>query len=112
MKIKADSDQSFVNFVLEQLDDRLELQAKRMFGGYGLYAGSDFFGIIHRSCLYFKTDALTQSRYEAAQMDCFRPNAKQCLKHYYQVPLEVLEDSDQLRAWAAEAIQVAGGISR
>jgi DNA transformation protein and related proteins len=108
MKIKADQDQSLVEFILEQLEDRLELRAKRMFGGYGLYAGLDFFGIVYRGCLYFKTDDATRSRYETAGMSCFKPNEKQTLRRYYQVPVSVMEDCDKLRAWAAEAVGVAG----
>lgn len=107
MKIKPDSDRSFVDFILEQLDNRLGLSAKRMFGGYGLYTENHFFGIIHKGCLYFKTDSQTKQRYEAANMECFRPNEKQCLKRYYQVPVEILEDREALQNWAKESIQVA-----
>ena len=27
--------------------------------------------------------------------------------HYYQVPLEVMEDMDQLAAWASKSIEIA-----
>jgi DNA transformation protein len=38
-------------------------------------------------------------------MKPFRPNAKQTLKSYYQVPADVVEDSDMLCKWAAEAAE-------
>ena len=38
------------------------------------------------------------------KMKPFRPNAKQTLKSYYQVPLEILEDAERLGEWAAQAI--------
>ena len=39
-------------------------------------------------------------------MKPFRPSAKQTLKSYYEVPADVLENSDQLAAWAQEAIHL------
>ena len=54
--------------------------------------------------LYFKIDDSTVSEYRKRKMKPFRPNAKQTLKSYYQVPLEILEDAEQLCQWAAQAI--------
>jgi DNA transformation protein len=75
-----------------------------MFGGYGLYHGRTFFGIIFRGQLYFKTNEATRGRYVRSGMRPFRPSAKQTLKSYYEVPPEVLEGPDELVAWAQEAI--------
>ncbi|MEX5215807.1 MAG: TfoX/Sxy family protein [Nitrospiraceae bacterium] len=62
-----------------------------------------FFGIIHRGRLYFKTDERTRAAYLARGMTPFRPNPKQTLKTYYDVPVEVIEDTEQLIAWARQA---------
>ena len=35
----------------------------------------------------------------------FRPNAEQTLKSYYQVPAEIIEDTDELRQWAVQATE-------
>jgi DNA transformation protein len=37
-------------------------------------------------------------------MKPFRPNAKQTLTSYYQVPADILEDSERLCDWAVKAI--------
>jgi len=42
--------------------------------------------------------------YKKLGMMPFRPNAKQTLKSYYQVSVDILEDHDQLAAWAKEAV--------
>lgn len=97
-------DESFKDFVLDQLRGLDEVEARRMFGGYGLYHDETFFGIIHKGRLYFKTDEVTAGEYRKRRMKPFRPNAKQTLKSYYQVPVEVLEDGDLLRQWALAAI--------
>lgn len=39
-------------------------------------------------------------------MGPFRPNERQTLKSYYEVPPEVLDDHEALLAWAREAIRV------
>ncbi len=75
-----------------------------MFGGYGLYRGKLFFGIIHRGRLYFKTDPASARIYIEKGMKPFRPSPKQTLKTYYEVPEDVLEDPDDLAAWAERAV--------
>jgi DNA transformation protein and related proteins len=98
-------DESFKDFVLDQLRGLDDVEARRMFGGYGLYQDETFFGIVHKGRLYFKTDDSTVSEYRKRKMKPFRPNAKQTLKSYYQVPLEILEDAGQLCQWAVQAVR-------
>ena len=40
-------DESFKDFVLDQLHDLDGVEVRRMFGGYGLYQDELFFGILH-----------------------------------------------------------------
>ena len=75
-----------------------------MFGGFGLYQDETFFGIIHKGKLFFKVDESTVGAYRKHKMKPFRPNAKQTLKSYYQVPVEIIEDADQLCQWATQAV--------
>ena len=76
-----------------------------MFGGYGIYSGKAFFGIIFKGRLYFKTDATTARAYIQGGMKPFRPNAKMTLKTYYEVPVDMIEDPAQLTDWAKTAIR-------
>ncbi len=98
-------DDSFKEFVLDQLRELGGVEARAMFGGHGLYRGEIFFGILHKSRLYFKTDPSTARAYIEMGMKPFRPNAKMTLKTYYEVPVEVMEDSDQFILWAQKAIR-------
>ena len=104
MAVKTDS---FKDFVLDQLSDLRGVTCRAMFGGYGLYRGNVFFGIIHKSRLYFKTDDRTRSAYLETGMKPFRPNRKQTLKTYYEVPVDVMEDAGQLVAWAGQAARLS-----
>ena len=101
----ASRDESFKDFVLDQLQDLDGVDARRMFGGHGLYRDETFFGILHKGKLYFKVDESTIGEYRKRKMKPFRPNAKQTLKNYYQVPVEIIEDGDRLGAWAEAAIR-------
>lgn len=96
-------DDSFRDFVLDQLAGLADLTCRPMFGGHGLYAGPDFFAIVYRDRLYFKTNDATKVRYEVCGMPVFQPNSRQRLKRYYEVPLDVLEDAATLVHWARDA---------
>ena len=103
-------DESFKDFVLDQLSALEGLSGRAMFGGFGIYAGEAFFAIVFEGRLYFKTDAQTRPAYVERGMEPFRPSAKQSLTSYYEVPLEVVEDAAQLAVWARAAARgVASG---
>jgi len=92
---------SFRDFVSEQLGDGVQIRA--MFGGYGLYRDDRFFGIVFKGRLYFKTGPLSRKEYVRRGMKPFKPNARMTSKTYFEVPAEVLEDRETLRAWALDA---------
>ena len=94
----------FKDFILDHLMDLNEVTARAMFGGYGLYQRTKFFGIIHKGCLYFKVTTATAPWYEQHGMKPFRPNAKQTLTSFYEVPIDVIEEAEAVTRWAKEAI--------
>ncbi len=96
-------DESFKDFVLDQLVGMDDVEARRMFGGYGMYQDETFFGVVDKGKLFSKIDESTVGEYRKRKMKPFRPNAKQTLKSYYQVPADVIEDIDALRQWALRA---------
>jgi DNA transformation protein and related proteins len=102
MSPKSDS---FKDFVLDQLTDFRCLRCRAMFGGYGLYRGATFFGIIHEGRLYFKVTPKTVDCYKDQGMKPFRPNAKQTLKSFHEVPVDVIEDAEALTQWAAQSVE-------
>ena len=99
----------FRGFVLEQLAGVESLRPRAMFGGIGLYADDVFFGIIAADVLYLKVDDSNREQYEAEGMPAFKPYAGQpTTMSYYQVPVRVLEDGDELTKWARASVRVAG----
>jgi DNA transformation protein len=99
--------ESFKDFVIDQLDGLPGLRCKGMFGGYGIYADEVFFAIVHDGAIYFKVDEVSVGEYVALDMGPFQPNAKQTLKSFYEVPPDILEDRGILHRWAEGAIACA-----
>lgn len=103
MRAKASKDETFKDFVLDQLGGLEDLRCRAMFGGFGIYQGEAFFAIVFKGRLYFKTNPDTRDRYVERGMKPFRPSAKQSLTSYFEVPLDVIEDAAQLALWARAA---------
>lgn len=99
----AKRESGFKDFILDQLADLRHFTTRAMFGGHGLYHGGKFFGIIHKGRLYFKVSPETVGRYTDQGMKPFSPTAKQTLKSFYEVPIDVMEDTEQVVAWALES---------
>jgi DNA transformation protein len=108
MSVSAD----YVAFVVEQLALAKRLTSRRMFGAVGLYCDGAFFALVDDDTLFFKTDATNRADYETRGMRQFcpyperpdRPGAKMA---YHEVPADVLEDPEQLGAWARKSVAVA-----
>ena len=107
-------DDSFKEFVLDQLGALPDLLAKAMFGAHGLYSGDHFFGILDEGRLFFKTDAQSQAAYTARGMGPFtyESRGKVLTMAYHEVPPDVLETAPELTAWAQRAIQLAAAAKR
>jgi DNA transformation protein len=97
---------AFVEFVCDQLRRLGDVRSRAMFGGHGIYCGDVFFAIVAGGRLYFKTNEQTRRRYVDAGKSFFRPKPDMTLKNYYEVPVDVIEDDDELVAWAREAVKV------
>lgn len=101
-------DESFREYVIDQLSDVPHLRTRKMFGGLGIYSDDVFFALVTSGdVLYFKTSEKTSRQYISAGSDFFKPSPEQHLKNYYEVPPEVLEDREVLIEWAREAIEIA-----
>ena len=101
------ADDSFKEFVLEQLEDMGQIKCRAMFGGHGIYHRDVFFAIIDDGRLYFKTSAATRASYEKEGMTPFRPNSKQTLKNYFEVPPHLLDSAEELSRWAQQSVAVS-----
>lgn len=99
----------YLAYVLEQLGGLGSLRSNRMFGGIGLYSRELFFGLIDDDTLFFKTDESNIAPYRERGMPRFMPfpDRPEAVLGYHQVPADVIEDAEQLVAWARQAVDVA-----
>jgi len=102
-------DDSFKEFVLDQLSALPGVRTRAMFGAHGLYSGDHFFGILDEGRLFFKTDAQSQVDYTTRGMGPFtyESKGKVMTMSYHEVPPEVLEQPQVLAGWAHKAISIA-----
>lgn len=99
---------SYRAFVMERLQLALpDVSARDMFGGVGIYSGTTFFALIGNDVLYFKVDDHTRASYESRGMRAFHPFGEGGeVMQYYEVPADVIEDTDALREWTSGAVTV------
>ena len=97
-----------------ELAERIEglgpVSVTRFFSGAALIAAGVQFGFVIRGSLYLRVDDKTRAEYEAAGAAPFSyaGRSKQVtVASYYEAPSEILEDSERLAAWAADAHRAA-----
>ena len=99
---------SYLAFVLEQLEGLPRIVTKRMFGGVGIYSDGTFFAVIDNDTLFLKVDETLAKRYRDKGMPPFAPiSGAKPMMGYYQVPPDVLEDARTLAKWAKDSLAIA-----
>jgi DNA transformation protein len=101
---------SYREYVADQLAALRGLVIKRMFGGLGLYFDERMFALVDDDTLYLRVDDATRPEFVKRNMSPFHPvrsDPKKVSENYYQLPAEVLDDSELLVVWAKRAIQAA-----
>lgn len=105
---------AFLQYVLEQLERLGRVTSRRMFGGVGLYCDDVFFGLIDDDTLYFKVSEETRADYESLGGQPFRPysDRPEVSMSYFSVPADILDDAEDLVAWARRAVAIAAASPR
>lgn len=102
---------SFVQYNLELLEPFGPVQARAMFGGWGLYYGGIMFGLIAEGRLYLKTDDLNRPAFEAAGGEPFiydrGPGKPPIAMSYWTPPTDASDDAHALLPWARRAVEAA-----
>jgi DNA transformation protein len=102
-------DDSFAEFVLDQLSALPDVRTKAMFGAHALFRGDNIFAIIDEGRLFFKTNAESQEDYTSRGMGPFtyKSKSKTVTMSYHEVPPDVLENRQEMVLWATQAIRSA-----
>lgn len=99
----------FVAHVLELLAGVGPVQARRMFGGAGLYADGIMFALVIDDVLYFKADATTRQRFanEGSEPFTYEAKGRTITVSHWRVPERLYDDPDEMCDWARAALAVA-----
>lgn len=101
--------QAFANYVVEQMAGFAPVQAKAMFGGFGMYRDGLMFGLIVADQLYFKVDDQSKQLFVDRGLPPFQYEAKGKVSslRYYQAPAETYDDAEAMAQWAHVAYDCA-----
>jgi DNA transformation protein and related proteins len=99
----------FIAFVVETLAPLGAIQAKKMFGGYGIYHDGIMFGLVSDEVLYLKADSHSCHYFTESGMPPFRYQRqdKWVELSYYQAPEEIFDDVQTATLWAKRAFAAA-----
>jgi DNA transformation protein and related proteins len=99
----------FVDYVIEQLRLLGRVSARRMFGGVGLYFDGLFFGLIDDDTLYLRVDDSNRGEFVRLGSKPFVPvrDKPDVSMSYFDVPADLLDDSEELSRWARKSVGVA-----
>jgi len=102
---------SFVQYTVELLEPLGPVQARAMFGGWGLYYGGMMFGLIAEGRLYLKTDEENRPAFEAAGGEPFIYDSGKgkppVAMSYWTPPTDASDDAHALLPWARRAVEAA-----
>jgi len=97
----------FLVYVLDQLSAWGGVSVRRMFGGAGLYRDGEMFGLVTDDAAYLKVDDSNRDDFARAGAGPFKPFPdKSTVMSYYEIPAEVLEQSEELIDWAKRSLAI------
>jgi len=101
----------FLDYLIDQLQNLGPVEAKRMFGGAGLFLDGLMFGLIAGDVLYLKVDDENRPDFQERGLDPFtytKKNRKEPFQlGYFEAPPDAVEGADELCTWGRKAFEAA-----
>ena len=99
----------FVDYLHEVLAPFGRINARRMFGGHGIYREGIMFALLSGETLYLKADKETAGLFESRGLCRFgyARNGKVIRLSYYEAPEEIFENEEDATLWATRAFEAA-----
>jgi DNA transformation protein len=101
----------FRAYLLDQFAAFGPVAIRPMFGGAGVYFQEVMFALVADDTLYLRVGNDNRADFEAYGAKPFiyqhKTNARPVAMPYWELPPEVLEDSDELALWAGKALAAA-----
>ena len=99
----------FIDFLHEVFEDLGPIQAKRMFGGYGIYHDGLMFGLVVANQLYLKVDDENRHYFEAQKLGpfVFAMKGKPVQLSYHLAPEAIMDERELAAMWARRSWNAA-----
>jgi DNA transformation protein len=103
------SSKEFIAFLHEVFESFGPIQAKRMFGGYGIYHDGLMFGLVINNQLYLKSDAENLGYFQEEGLGPFiyDMKGKAVQLSYHQAPEAMFDERDVAAQWARRSWHAA-----
>jgi DNA transformation protein len=101
----------FIELLKEVFEEFGPIEARSMFGGYGIYHDSVMFALVADNTLYLKANDSTKSHFESRDLPQFEYERKDktVKMSYYLAPDEIFDDREEAAIWASYAYEAALG---
>jgi len=99
----------FVDNLHEVFDQFGQIQARKMFGGYGIYHDGLIFALVADDALYLKADAGNRPWFDERGLPAFEylKQGKTYKMSYHLAPEEIYDDAQRAAQWAARSFEAA-----
>jgi DNA transformation protein len=99
----------FVAYVLELIAPLGAVSSRAMFGGHGIYAGSQIIAIVIDDTLYLKADDESRALFDERGLEAFSYTArgKTYALSYFRAPDDALDAPHAMLPWARVALSAA-----
>lgn len=103
------SENEYIAYLVDLLQTVGPVNAKKMFGGYGIFLEGLMFALVADSTLYLKADQETEEDFKDKGMEKFvyYKKGKQYSMSYYRAPEEVIEEEGEMYDWGHKAFAAA-----
>jgi DNA transformation protein len=101
-------DEGLFEWVVEAMEPLGRVSMRRMMGGATLYLDGTVFAILVEDELWLKSDSAADALWDSEGCERFTmtfKDGKVDTMNYRRAPLDVYDDADALRGWAALAVE-------
>ena len=98
----------FLQYALDLFSPLGRLTSKTLFGGNAILKNNITFAMVFDGSIYLKTNKNTVKKYLDLKSKplSYKKNNKTIKLRYYEIPVEILDEEDQLIQWAIEATEI------
>ena len=105
---------TFGEFLREQLAPLGRVTLRRMFGKTGVFCDGLMFGVVTEDTLYFRVDDHNREAFKEAESFPplrYQKQGRTIALSFWRAPERLLDEPDELVAWAREALAAAARVA-